>query len=56
MPDLLFFSMARGEYAVVYKSEIPEATCEEVLTEYRERVSNELSEIIKKISSSAIVG
>jgi len=54
--DLLFFSMARGEYAVVYKSAIPEATCEDVLTEYRERVSNELSEMIKKISSSAIVG
>ena len=48
--------MARGEYAVVYKSAIPEVTCEDVLTEYRERVSNELSEMIKKISSSAIVG
>jgi len=53
--DLIFYSLARGEFGVIYKSDIPEATCEDVLSEYRERVSNDLSELIKKITPANIV-
>ena len=53
--DLLFFGLARGEYGVIYKSALSEQTCEDILEEYRERVSAELSEIIKKIEINTIV-
>lgn len=47
---LLFFSLARGEYSLVYKSQIDQEVCENVMQEFRERVGAELSEIVRRIN------
>ena len=48
--DVLFFALARGEFSLIYKSEFDENIIEEIIDEYRERVGNDLSEIIKKLN------
>ncbi|MCY4272464.1 MAG: ATP-binding protein [bacterium] len=47
--DLLFFSLARGEYDLVYKSEEEESKVESLVDEYRERVGVQLSEIVRRL-------
>ena len=48
--DVLFFSIARGEYDLVYKSEHDDDEIEKVMEEYRERVGRILSDIIRKLN------
>ena len=48
--DVLFFAIARGEYDLVYKSEYKEDRIEEIMTEYRERVGDTLSDIIRSLN------
>ncbi|MCY3635512.1 MAG: ATP-binding protein [bacterium] len=47
--DLMFFSLARGEYDLVYKSEEEESKVEALVDEYRERVGSQLSEIVRQL-------
>ena len=47
--DLMFFSLARGEYDLVYKSEEEENKVEALVDEYRERVGSQLSEIVRQL-------
>ena len=51
--DLLFFSLARGEWSLVYKSTFNEKTIEPIVNEYRELVGSELSEIIRKLDKKS---
>ena len=51
--DLLFFSLARGEWSLVYKSAFDEKAIEPIVDEYREIVGSELSEIIRKIDKKS---
>jgi hypothetical protein len=54
--DLLFFCLAQAEYHVVYKeTHISQEHCEKVLESFREQVSSNLSETIRKIGSSTIL-
>jgi hypothetical protein len=47
--DLMFFSLARGEYDLVYKGEEDESKVEALVDEYRERVGSQLSEIVRQL-------
>lgn len=47
--DILFFSIAVGEYDLVYKSEHDRVQIEDIMDEYRERVGEKLSDIIRRI-------
>ncbi len=47
--DLFFYSLARGEYDLVYKSNEDENKMESLMDEYRERVGVQLSEIIRQL-------
>ena len=48
--DVLFYAIARGEYDLVYKSEQNDDEIEEIMTEYRERVGDNLSDVIRKLN------
>ena len=48
--DLLFYSIVRGEYDLVYKSEQDDDEIEEIMTEYRERVGETLSDVIRRLN------
>ena len=48
--DVLFYSIARGEYDLVYKSEQNDDEIEEIMTEYRERVGETLSDVIRSLN------
>jgi hypothetical protein len=54
--SLLLFGLGKGEYDLVYKSQIDSSICEEALQEYRERVGSTLSEIVRRIDLSALFG
>jgi len=53
--DVLFFSLARGEYSLVYKSDHDSAIVERIIADYREYVGNDLSEIIRKLDISSLI-
>ena len=48
--DVLFYSIARGEYDLVYKSEHDDGEIEEIMTEYRERVGETLSDVLRRLN------
>ena len=48
--DVLFYSIARGEYDLVYKSEHDDDEIEEIMTEYRERIGRTLSDVIRRLN------
>ena len=48
--DVLFFSLARGEYDLVYKSEHNDDQIEMIMEEYRERVGGTLSDVIRRLN------
>ena len=48
--DVLFYSIARGEYDLVYKSEHDDDEIEEIMTEYRERIGRTLSDMIRRLN------
>ena len=48
--DVIFFSLARGEYDLVYKSEHDREKIEEVMAEYRERVGEVISDVIRRLN------
>lgn len=48
--DVIFFSLARGEYDLVYKSEHEEKKIEEIMSEYREKVGGNLSNTIYRLN------
>lgn len=48
--DVIFFSLARGEYDLVYKSEHEENKIEEIMSEYREKVGGNLSNTIHRLN------
>ena len=52
MTDVLFYSIARGEYDLVYKSEHDDDEIEKIMEEYRERVSRTLSDVIRRLNST----
>ncbi len=57
MLDLLFFSLAKGEFDLVYKYEgLSTEKCDQILQEYRERVGSALSEIIRRIDVEVFLG
>ncbi len=47
--DVLFYSIVKGEFDLVYKSEQDDDKIEEIMAEYRERVSETLSDVIQKL-------
>ena len=47
--DVLFYSIVKGEFDLVYKSEQDDDKIEEIMAEYRERVGETLSDIIRKL-------
>ena len=47
--DILFFSMVRGEYDMVYKSDQNYIQIEDIMEEYRERVGETLSDVIRRL-------
>ena len=49
--DVIFFSLARGEYDLVYKSEHEENKIEDIMSEYREKVGGNLSNTIYRINN-----
>ena len=48
--DVLFFSLARSEYDLVYKSEHDDGKIEKIMEEYRERVGGILSDVIRRLN------
>ena len=48
--DVLFYSIARGEYDLVYKSEHNDDEIEKIMEEYRERVGETLSDVIRRLN------
>ena len=54
--DVLFYSIARGEYDLVYKSEQNDDEIEEIMAEYRERVSETLSDVIRRLNLTDFLG
>ena len=48
--DILFYSIAKGEYDLVYKSEHDDDEIEEIMTEYRERVGETLSDVLRRLN------
>lgn len=53
--DLILFGLARGEYSLVYKSDYDTETIEKIMTEFREYVGNDLSEIIRKLNLTGLI-
>ena len=47
--DVLFFALARGEYDLIYKSEHNEDEIEVIMAEYRERIGETLSDVLRRI-------
>ena len=47
--DVLFYSIVKGEFDLVYKSEQDDDKIEEIMAEYRERVGETLSDVIRKL-------
>ena len=47
--DVLFYSIVKGEFDLVYKSEQDDDKIEEIMAEYRERVGEMLSDVIRKL-------
>lgn len=45
--DTMFFALARGEYSFLYKGSMDYEESEDAMQEYRERVGNEMSELIR---------
>jgi hypothetical protein len=50
--DVFFFSLARGEYDLVYKSDFEPKLIEKMVGEYRERVGGVLSDLIRQLDLS----
>ena len=48
--DVLFYSIARGEYDLVYKSEHDDDEIEKIMEEYRERVGETLSDVLRRLN------
>ena len=48
--DVLFFSLAKGEYDLVYKSKHNDDEIEEIMDEYRERVGDILSDVVRRLN------
>ena len=48
--DVLFYSIVRGEFDLVYKSEQNDDKIEEIMAEYRERVGETLSDVIRRLN------
>lgn len=48
--DVLVYSLARGEYNLVYRSEHGEDEIEEIMDEYRERVGGTLLDVIRSLN------
>ena len=48
--DVLFYSIVKGEFDLVYKSEHDDGEIEEIMTEYRERVGETLSDVIRRLN------
>lgn len=48
--DILVYSLARGEYNLVYRSEHSEDEIEKIMDEYRERVGGTLLEVIRTLN------
>ncbi len=48
--DVLFYSIVKGEFDLVYKSEHDDSEIEEIMTEYRERVGETLSDVIRRLN------
>ena len=48
--DVLVYSLARGEYNLVYRSEHGEDEIEEIMDEYRERVGGALLDVIRTLN------
>ncbi|MDE0299048.1 MAG: ATP-binding protein [Candidatus Poribacteria bacterium] len=53
--DVLFFALARGEYDLVYKSEHDDDEIEAIMAEYRERVGETLSGMIRRLDPSSFL-
>ena len=53
--DVLFFSIARGEYDLIYKSEHNDDDIEMIMAEYRERVGGTLSDVIRRLDVSSFL-
>ena len=47
--DVFFFALARGEYDLIYKSEHNEEEIEVIMAEYRERIGETLSDVLRRI-------
>ena len=47
--DVLFYSIVKGEFDLVYKSEQDDDKIEEIMAEYRERVGETLSDVIRTL-------
>ena len=47
--DVLFYSTAKGEFDLVHKSVQDDGAIEAIMTEYRERVSEALSDVIRRL-------
>ena len=50
--DVFFYSIVKGEFDLVYKSEKNDDEIEEIMTEYRERVGENLSDVIRRLNST----
>ena len=48
--DVLFYSIVKGEFDLVYKSDKNDDEIEEIMTEYRERVGENLSDVLRKLN------
>ena len=48
--DVFFYSIVKGEFDLVYKSEKNDDEIEEIMTEYRERVGETLSDVIRRLN------
>ncbi|MFI7425279.1 ATP-binding protein [Nonomuraea sp. NPDC049684] len=47
--DILFFGLAFGEYAVVYKSDHEPQVIEAIMEEFRERTGGQLTDVVRKL-------
>ena len=50
--DVIFFSLAKGEYNLVYASEHDDRQIEKIMEEYRERVGGILSDTIRRLTTT----
>lgn len=54
--DLLFFGLARGEFNAIYRSDLDNRVVEDVLQEFRERVGEGVSEILRRLDIEKLLG